>query len=156
MPLCKVCNVEKPLLEFYIRNQKKQVATSYCKKCNKEKVKQWRKTPEGKVKFKAQDEKIRGKVKAWLTKERAKGCKKCNDIRPYVIDFHHLNPEEKTFTVGATNRWTKTQLEKELKKCCRLCANCHRLKTQQNNDHAPKRGSVTIINNGQLELNIDA
>ena len=37
-----------------------------------------------------------------------------------------------------------------------LCANCHRLKTQQNNDHAPKRGSVTIINHGQLELNIDA
>ena len=37
-----------------------------------------------------------------------------------------------------------------------LCANCHRLKTQQNNDHAPKRGPVTIINHGQLELNIDA
>jgi hypothetical protein len=37
-----------------------------------------------------------------------------------------------------------------------LCANCHRLKTQQNNDHMPIRGSVTIINNGQLELNIDA
>ena len=126
MPLCKICNVEKPLLEFYIRNHEKQVATSYCKKCNKEKVKQWRKTPEGKVKFKAQDEKIRSKTKAWLTEERAKGCEKCNDVRPYVIDFHHLNPEEKTFTVGATNRWTKTQLEKELKKCCRLCANCHR------------------------------
>ena len=37
-----------------------------------------------------------------------------------------------------------------------LCANCHRLKTQTNADHMPMRGAVTIINHGQLELNIDA
>ena len=35
-----------------------------------------------------------------------------------------------------------------------LCANCHRLKTQMNNDHLPNRGEITIINNGQLELNL--
>jgi 5-methylcytosine-specific restriction endonuclease McrA len=37
-----------------------------------------------------------------------------------------------------------------------LCANCHRLKTQVNADHMPIRGSITIINHGQLELNLDA
>ena len=37
-----------------------------------------------------------------------------------------------------------------------LCANCHRLKTHMNNDHMPIRGDVVIINNGQLELNLDA
>lgn len=38
-----------------------------------------------------------------------------------------------------------------------LCANCHRLKTQMSNDHMPVRGEgITIINNGQMELNLDA
>ena len=36
-----------------------------------------------------------------------------------------------------------------------LCANCHRLKTQLNNDHLPSnRGTVVIHNHGQLELNL--
>ena len=35
-----------------------------------------------------------------------------------------------------------------------LCANCHRLKTYLNDDHLPNRGEITIINNGQLELNL--
>jgi hypothetical protein len=37
-----------------------------------------------------------------------------------------------------------------------LCANCHRLKTQVNSDHMPIRGQLLIINNGQLELNLNA
>lgn len=37
-----------------------------------------------------------------------------------------------------------------------LCANCHRLKTHMNSDHMPQRGDVVIINNGQMELNLDA
>jgi hypothetical protein len=36
-----------------------------------------------------------------------------------------------------------------------LCANCHRLKTQMNNDHMPIRGEMVINNYGQMELNID-
>jgi len=127
MPLCKVCNVERPLTEFYIRNREKQVATSYCKKCNKEKVKQWRKTPEGKIKFRAVEKKRYSKNRDWLNEEKAKGCEKCGDTRFYVVDFHHINPEEKKFTFGAQNRMgSRQQLELELKKCCRLCANCHR------------------------------
>ena len=36
-----------------------------------------------------------------------------------------------------------------------LCANCHRLKTQLNNDHLPIRGSITIMITDQLELDIE-
>lgn len=48
---------------------------------------------------------------------------KCLDI----YDFHHLNPEEKDFTISQglyNNAWSK--LVKELKKGTLLCANCHR------------------------------
>lgn len=45
-------------------------------------------------------------------------------------DFHHLDPQEKEFSLGdvQTNS-SKTWLlvRDELKKCCLLCANCHRL-----------------------------
>lgn len=44
-----------------------------------------------------------------------------------VYDFHHINPGEKD--TGVTNLlesgWKK--IEKELKKCILLCANCHRI-----------------------------
>ena len=44
-----------------------------------------------------------------------------------VYDFHHINPEEKDFTISSgyfCNSWEK--LIDELKKGVLLCANCHR------------------------------
>lgn len=43
----------------------------------------------------------------------------------------------------------------ELSNLQTLCANCHRLKTQLNNDHMPTRITVTIDKN-QIELDFDA
>ena len=45
-------------------------------------------------------------------------------------DIHHLNPEEKNFTISNSNfngakSWLK--IRDELKKCVLVCANCHRL-----------------------------
>ena len=127
MPVCKICNLEKPVGDFYLRDPKKHVTTSYCKECNKEKVKKWRKTPEGRVKFRALEKKRYDKNREWLNEEKAKGCEKCGDTRFFVVDFHHLDPSLKSFTFGAQNRMgSRQQLEIELQKCCRLCANCHR------------------------------
>ena len=36
-----------------------------------------------------------------------------------------------------------------------LCANCHRLKTQLNRDHLPKRDAI-VSDTGQMELMLDA
>ena len=46
---------------------------------------------------------------------------------PEALEFHHINPEEKLFTLsGSTlSRSLDTQIE-EIKKCALLCANCHR------------------------------
>ena len=123
---CSKCKKDKPISEFYLRDKEKGIPTSHCKQCNKERVKAWRKTPEGKAKWYSYDKKRTLSNKKWLEEQRSKGCEKCGDKRHYVIDFHHRNPEEKTFTIGSTNRWTLTQLKKEVAKCIRLCANCHR------------------------------
>lgn len=45
-----------------------------------------------------------------------------------ALEFHHVNPKEKSFGICASNATTKS-LEKQLKemrKCILVCANCHR------------------------------
>lgn len=43
-----------------------------------------------------------------------------------ALEFHHINPEEKTldFKDNPNRSWEKTR--NEIKKCILLCANCHR------------------------------
>jgi len=69
-----------------------------------------------------------------LTKERVfyvmgERCALCGLSDPCmdIYDFHHINPQEKDFTISQglyNNAWTT--LVKELKKSTLLCANCHR------------------------------
>ena len=43
-----------------------------------------------------------------------------------ALQFHHRNPDDKSFQVSSTNMtkaWSKVQ--EELNKCDLLCANCH-------------------------------
>ena len=126
MKKCTSCKQVKPIDEFYDRFNKDNinVFTSRCKECIKNRTKSWRKS-EGKSKWKAYDDRRVAGNRKFLQEEREKGCVKCGESRFYVIDFHHLDPSTKEFTIGKTNRWTRTQLEKEIKKCIRLCRNCH-------------------------------
>ena len=45
-----------------------------------------------------------------------------------ALEFHHLNPSEKEFSINKalSNHWKWERIEIELKKCIILCANCHR------------------------------
>jgi len=50
-------------------------------------------------------------------------CGYCRSSR--ALDFHHVNPREKDFTLSSRmTSWVK--IKKELDKCILLCANCHR------------------------------
>lgn len=42
-----------------------------------------------------------------------------------ALDFHHLNPDEKEFTLTASVA-NRQKFVNELKKCVCLCSNCHR------------------------------
>lgn len=51
------------------------------------------------------------------------GYSKCVD----ALEFHHLDPKEKDFSIsntGVTRSWDKIKIE--IDKCLLLCANCHR------------------------------
>ena len=45
--------------------------------------------------------------------------------RFYLIDFHHLDPFQKDFTISG-NHFGKKKITEEIKKCVPLCSNCHR------------------------------
>lgn len=55
-------------------------------------------------------------------------CEKCGSKK--YLEFDHINPKTKSFTI--TSFWNPSQTEKvlkELKKCQLLCFNCHKLKS---------------------------
>jgi hypothetical protein len=62
-------------------------------------------------------------------------CKKCkfkyNGKNGASFDFHHIDPKTKKFALSYTglNRYSRAQVDLELKKCILLCSNCHRLIT---------------------------
>ena len=54
-------------------------------------------------------------------------CADCGQRHPATLQFHHLNSENKTFTIGdAVNKgFSLDRIKKEIEKCIVLCANCH-------------------------------
>jgi hypothetical protein len=60
--------------------------------------------------------------------EKGGKCQVCGyDKCPTALEFHHLNPEEKSFSIGGNAKFKRwKQIQEEIKKCDLLCANCHR------------------------------
>ena len=54
------------------------------------------------------------------------GCHNCGEKDPCCLDFHHRDPEMKSFNVGSTCNVSQKALESEIEKCDIVCANCHR------------------------------
>ncbi len=74
--------------------------------------------------------------------ERLGGCcTRCGISDDRVLDFDHRYPKEKRYCVSALfmKRDPQPMLDQELELCQLLCANCHRIKSKENNDPAVGR-----------------
>lgn len=61
-----------------------------------------------------------------LREKRGGKCERCGyDTYLGALEFHHVNPSEKDFTVGDRDFKLKDCIE-ESKKCVMICSNCHR------------------------------
>ena len=62
-----------------------------------------------------------------------KGCQKCGERDPRLLEFDHLDPSTKSFTIAQIlskgYAWSSEALRQEVRKCRILCSNCHRLHT---------------------------
>lgn len=51
-----------------------------------------------------------------------------------VYDFHHINPKEKEADPGSLLHYSWKRIQEELDKCILLCANCHRIEHEKDNN----------------------
>lgn len=107
----KICPKCKQSLEvnrenFYICKNK---IHSWCKKCN------------NKV---SHDRQLAQKQRA--IEYKGGKCYVCGYNKYYgALEFHHLNPDTKEFSISELRTYTWNRLKIELDKCMLLCRNCH-------------------------------
>lgn len=113
---CKKCGKELPISEF-------DEGRHQCKECRRKYRSQHRKDkPEI---HRAQQNRRSQRVKEWFY-EMKTPCIICGESEPVCIDFHHIDPNEKEFTIGKYRSRSKEWLTQEISKCVCLCSNCHR------------------------------
>ena len=122
--ICKKCGRELPIEEFELEHTKNgDIRRGVCRECRAEYRKKWRKNnPEL---YHAQAIRRQNKQTKWLYSLK-KPCVVCGESEPVCIDFHHINPLEKDFTIGKCRGRSKEWLYEEISKCVCLCSNCHR------------------------------
>lgn len=124
-----MCKEELPkTVEFFAtrKDRKNSLFQSNCRNCQKKYRKKHYEL--NKQKYITKAKKYTYSVVEWF-KEIKKDlkCEHCNENRWWVLDFHHVNPEEKDSEVSSLIRkGNKVKIIEEIKKCKVLCANCHR------------------------------
>ena len=113
--LCKICGRELPLEMF-------DEGRHQCKDCRRAYRKQRRlEHPEI---HRTQATRRQDRQGEWLNSIKTP-CIVCGEADPICIDWHHVNPNDKSFQVSYGNH-SKESILKEIQKCVCLCANCHR------------------------------
>jgi transposase len=68
----------------------------------------------------------RRKVREAIVAEAGGRCTLCGyDRCTAALEFHHLDPSTKLFTIGSGNTWSLERMREEARKCILLCGNCH-------------------------------
>ncbi len=137
MKTCSKCKQEKPVTDFYRR---KNNHSSLCKKCENEKHR---------IYYNKNLEKVRRKNREKTRKMNRAFKQKCVDLKGgkcsvcdysrclAALEFHHIDPKEKEFTITRSQssprkKHDKVLFKKELDKCILVCSNCHREMHQWN------------------------
>jgi hypothetical protein len=68
------------------------------------------------------------RIDEWFREyKKTLSCEICGENHPACLDFHHIDPSRKKFSVSTRrDRPSLAQLQEEIAKCRVLCANCHR------------------------------
>lgn len=131
---CKQCGFEGDENNFYPDKKSKNGRRSICKKCHIKNVGDQAKIKSLEIKAYHHNYYLNNKDKSILAQEQYKSfifslkspCLKCGESRLCSIDFHHIDPKEKSFNINRRSvKKDKELVLKEAKKCVSLCRNCH-------------------------------
>lgn len=131
---CNICEIEKPEEEFNFKNKSKGVKQGKCKNCTKIYRKQYYDDNKNAALSYAtkSNKNIRLRNQQYLWDNlKNNSCVDCGNDNPIVLEFDHLDVENKVIDVStaARNGWSLENIQKEIDKCEIRCANCHRIKT---------------------------
>jgi hypothetical protein len=91
--------------------------------------------PTGKEKALARYRKFQRSIKQQLVEFKGGKCELCGYNKSLAaLDFHHLDPTQKIFTISRRVTADLDSLKAEVSKCSLLCANCHREKHEDSQD----------------------
>lgn len=112
--ICSKCKASKPKSEYYKQNDRTAGIMPSCKSCTN-----------------ARNLVIRRKRKYEAVQYKGGKCEKCGILCTYsnypIFDFHHIDPNEKSFNWSHMQQISWVKRKAELDKCACLCSNCHRL-----------------------------
>lgn len=85
-------------------------------------------------KQRTQERRVRNKLKA--IEYLGGKCHHCSIVSEHrsIYDFHHIDKTEKEADPGSLMHYSWKRIQKELDKCILLCANCHRIEHEKDND----------------------
>lgn len=70
---------------------------------------------------------FRRRIKEALVQGFGNKCSLCGKEYPnYIYEFHHIDPSTKSYNLSNPTTRAKSAYPEEAKKCCMVCANCHR------------------------------
>lgn len=127
MRKCIVCKLDKDESEFYLKKKNGEKLSSYCKPCNREILALH--YINNKETYKEKTSYHKKSKREWLNNyKKTLKCNNCNENHPAVLDFHHLDPNEKirAVTTVVERNWSLKRIKDEIAKCIPLCSNCHR------------------------------
>ena len=114
--VCSKCGRELPLEKF-------EPGRNQCRDCRNARRKELRQ--QNPKKHRQEAAKRQEEQTLWLNSLKDK-CVVCGESESVCLDFHHIDPNEKDFTIGKHRNKSRENLLKEIQKCVVLCANCHR------------------------------
>lgn len=125
MKICTICKKEKSLEDYSWRNKLKNLRSRECKDCHK--IIRNKYYENNKTEEKQRTKSFKISKRKWYTELKEKLSCPCGEKHIAVLQFHHLNPEEKDFEISLAigKNWSKQRIIDEMKKCIILCANCH-------------------------------
>ena len=130
MKTCGMCREDKDGSCFYKQARSKDGLQSYCKACNTKTVRKRYISNKSYYMDKARE--TRQRLILWTVEYlRSHPCVDCGEGDPIVLDFDHISPDGKSWSIGEMlqRNMGRATVAAEMAKCAVRCANCHRRRT---------------------------
>lgn len=122
---CTKCGENKSLDKFAFKNKAKNIFNGHCKECQNIMGREY--YYKNLKKYYDKNKKRQLFISQYLKDiKNNSSCEKCGENHPACLDFHHINPKNKLYTISTMVTNSLNKVKEEIAKCIIICSNCHR------------------------------